>query len=94
VGGGLDERPAQVARALLGERAAQVALAGLVDARAEAGVAGEFPGRGEAVDVAELGGDRAGEHPADPGHGQKQRDVTVIGTESTQLVLAVADFTV
>jgi hypothetical protein len=32
VGGSLDERPAQVARALLGERAAQVAVAGLVDA--------------------------------------------------------------
>jgi hypothetical protein len=32
VRGGLDERPAQLARALLGERAAQVALARLVDA--------------------------------------------------------------
>jgi hypothetical protein len=42
VSGGLDERPAQVARSLLGERAAQVAFAGLVDAGAEACVAGEL----------------------------------------------------
>src|SRR6266542_4365579 len=31
VGGGLDQRPTEVARSLLGKRAAQVALAGLVD---------------------------------------------------------------
>jgi hypothetical protein len=37
VGGGLDQRPAEIARSLLGERATQVALAGLVDAGAEAG---------------------------------------------------------
>jgi hypothetical protein len=36
-------------------------------ARAGAGVAGELPRRGEGVDVADLGGDRVGEHPADPG---------------------------
>ena len=42
VGGGFDQRPAQILRPLFGERAAQVALAGLVDARAEAGVAGEL----------------------------------------------------
>jgi hypothetical protein len=40
VGGGLDERPAEIARALLGERAAQIAFAGLVDAWAEAAVDG------------------------------------------------------
>ena len=66
VGRGLHQRPAEIAWSLLGERAAQVALTGLVDARAEAGVAGEFARAGEAVDVAELGGDRVGEHPADP----------------------------
>src|SRR6266545_5865509 len=42
VRGGFDERPAEVARALLAEWPAQVALAGLVDARAEAAVAGEL----------------------------------------------------
>jgi hypothetical protein len=42
VGGGLDERPAQILGSLFGERAAQVALAGLVDARAEAAVAGQL----------------------------------------------------
>src|SRR5439155_26198213 len=72
VGGRFDERPAQVAGSLLGERAAQVALAGLVDARAEARVAGELARCGEAVDVAEFGGDRVGEHPADPGNGAGQ----------------------
>jgi len=35
--GRLDERPAQVAGAVLGERAAAVRLAGLVDPRAKAG---------------------------------------------------------
>ncbi len=39
VGGGLDERPAQIAGALFGERPTQVTLPGLVDARAEAAVA-------------------------------------------------------
>src|SRR6266496_5094932 len=94
VGGRLDERPAQIARSLLGERAAQVAFAGLVDARAEAGVAGELARGGEAVDVAELGGDRVGEHPADPGHGAEQRHVAVVGAEAAQLALAVVDLAV
>jgi hypothetical protein len=40
VGGCFDERPAEIARALLAEWPAQIALAGLVDARAEAAVAG------------------------------------------------------
>jgi hypothetical protein len=63
--GGLDERPPQVLRPLFGERAASIGLARLVDARAEAGVAGELARRVEAGDVAELGGDRVGEYPAD-----------------------------
>jgi hypothetical protein len=42
MGGGLDERPAEVARSLLGEWAAQVALAGLVDAWAKAAVTGQL----------------------------------------------------
>ena len=53
VGGGLDERPAQILRPLFGERAAQVAFAGLVDAWAEAALAGELARGGEAGDVAE-----------------------------------------
>src|SRR5207253_1990294 len=91
VGGGFDERPAQVARPLLREWAAQVTLAGLVDARAEAAVAGELARCGEAVDVAELGGDRVREHPADPGDGAEQRHVVVVGAEPAQLPFAVAD---
>src|SRR5919106_3930291 len=94
VGGGLDERPAQVAGTLLAERAAEVAFAGLVDAWAEAAVAGELARTGEAGDVAELGGDRVGEHPADPGHGAEQGDVAVLGAEAAQLALALADLAV
>src|SRR6266498_1297284 len=50
--------------------------------------------RGEAVDVADVGGDRVGEHPADSGHGAKQRHVAVVGTEPTQVALAVCDLAV
>ncbi len=42
VHGRLDQRPAQVAGAVLGQRAALVHLAGLLDARAQAGVADEL----------------------------------------------------
>jgi hypothetical protein len=49
VGGGFDERPAEVAGTLLAEWAAQVAYAGLVDAGAEADVAGELARGGERV---------------------------------------------
>jgi hypothetical protein len=56
MGGGFDERSAEIAGTLLAERAAQVAFAGLVDAGAEAAVAGEHAQPGEAVDVAEFGG--------------------------------------
>jgi hypothetical protein len=63
----------------------------LVDTRAEAAVAGELAQRGEAVDLAEFGGDRVGEHPADPRHGQEQQHVAVVGAEPAQLTLARAD---
>src|SRR6266511_930004 len=56
--GGLDQRPAQVARPVLAQRAAPVGLPGLVDARAEAGVADQLDRAREAGDVADLGGDR------------------------------------
>ena len=94
MGGGLNQGPAEVARSLFGERAAQVALARLVDARAEAGVAGQLARCREAADVAELGGDRVGEHPADPGHGAEQWHVAMLGPEATQLALAVIDLAV
>jgi hypothetical protein len=51
---GFEQRPAQVARALLGDRSAAIGPAGLVDARTEAGVAAELGWRGEAIDVADL----------------------------------------
>jgi hypothetical protein len=41
-----------------------------VDAWAEVAVTGEVARLGEAADVADLGGDRVGEQPADPGHRQ------------------------
>src|SRR5918996_2222992 len=94
VGGCLDEGPAKVAGSLLGERAAEVAFAGLVDAWAEAAVAGQLARRCKAADVAELGGDRVGEHPADPGDGAEQRDVAVLGAEAAQLALALVDLPV
>src|SRR6266540_7044739 len=57
-------------------------------------VAGELAWCGEAVDVAELGGDRVGEHPADPGDGAEQRHGAVVGAEPAQLALAAADLAV
>jgi hypothetical protein len=50
----LEQRTAQVARALLGDRAAPVAGAGQLDARAEPGVADQLGRRGEPLDVADL----------------------------------------
>ena len=44
VGGGIDERPAQVLRTVLGERAPVVPAARLADDRAESGVPGELLG--------------------------------------------------
>jgi hypothetical protein len=46
------------------------------------------------VDVAELGGDRVGEHPADAGHAAEQGDVAVGGAEPAQLALAGVDLIV
>ena len=51
---GLEEAPAQVARAVLGDRAAAVGGTRLDDAWAQAGVAAELGRRGEAFDVADL----------------------------------------
>jgi hypothetical protein len=66
----------------------------LVDARAEAGVAGELRGRREAVDVADLGSDRVGEHPADARDGEQQPHVAVVGAEPAQLRLAGRDLAI
>ena len=51
---GLEQRPTQVARALLGDRPAAVAGAGLVDTRTESGVAAELGRRRETRDVADF----------------------------------------
>src|SRR5882672_6713519 len=93
-GGGMgcfDVRPAEIVGPVFAERAAPIALTGLVDARAEAGVADQFAGACEAVDVADLGGERVGERPADPGAGEQQRNVAVLGTELAQLFGAGVD---
>jgi hypothetical protein len=66
----------------------------LIDARAEAGVADELSWRREAGDVADLGRDRVGEYPADPGYGQKQRHVVVVGAQPAQFSLAGRDLPV
>src|SRR5918996_5942253 len=94
VGCCFDEGPAEVAGSLLGERAAEVAFAGLVDAWAEARVAGQLARRCKAADVAELGSDGVGEHPADPGHGAGQGDVWVVGAQAAQLAFALVDLPV
>lgn len=75
-------------------RAATIGLPRLVHARAEPGVAGQFGRGGEAADVAELGGDRVGEDPADPGHAEQQWHVAVLGAEPAQLQLAAGDLPV
>src|SRR5215218_5482814 len=79
VQGGLEEAPAQIARAVLGDRAATVAGPGLDDARAQPGVAAELGRRGEPLDVADLRSDRKRVDPAEPGRGDQQRDVAMIG---------------
>jgi len=66
----------------------------LVDARAETRIAGQLARRGKAIDVADLGRDRVGEYPADPGDGAEQGDVAVVGAEAAQLALAVCDLAV
>jgi hypothetical protein len=91
---GFDQRPAQVAGPVLAERAAAVALAGLVDAWAEAAVAGQLARGGEAGDVADLGGDRVGEHPGDPGDRGQKRHVAMVGPEPPQRAFAGGDLLV
>src|SRR5664280_355342 len=66
VGSGLDERPAEVLRAVLGERPADVTVARLPDDWAQPGVPGQLLGAREAADVADLRGDRVGEERTDP----------------------------
>src|SRR3954453_280224 len=61
VGGCLDQRPAQVLRAVLGQRAAPVVSAGLVHRGAQPGVTDQLLRRGEPGDVADLGGDAVAE---------------------------------
>src|SRR2546427_1743734 len=87
----LDESPAQVIGPVLAQRPAPVALAGLLDPWAEAGVADQLGRARKAADLADLGGDREGEHPADPRTGHEQRDVPVLGAEGSQLALAARD---
>ena len=91
VGGGLDEGPAQVLRAVLGERTAIVAAARLADDRAQPGVPGELLGGREPGDVAELGGDRVPEHPGDSGDAHEQWDIRVIGASRLQVGRAPLD---
>src|SRR3954452_15684748 len=56
-----------------------------MDARAKAGVAAELGRRREPVDVADLRGDGERGDPADPGRGDQQRDVAVIGALALEL---------
>src|SRR5512144_546869 len=72
VHGRLEQRPAQVAGAVLAQGPAAIALAGLLDLGAKAGVAGELLGRGKPGDLADLGGDREAEQPADPGRAHQE----------------------
>src|SRR5271165_4235725 len=53
--------------------------------------AGELLWRWEALDLADLGGDREGEDPADPGHRQEQRDVWVLGVALLQAAVDLGD---
>src|SRR5215218_7515447 len=71
----LDKRPAQVVGAVLAQGPAAVCLPGLLDPGGKAAVADQLHRRSEAGDVADLGGDRVGEHPGDPGAGDKQGHV-------------------
>src|SRR5919201_4790123 len=92
--GGFDERPAQVVRSVLAQWAAPVAFSRLLDPGAEAGVAGQLARAREALDLADLGGDREREDPADPGDREQERDVSVVGAERAQLALAAVDLVV
>src|SRR5271157_5332884 len=91
VGGSLHQGPAQVLRPVLGQRSAEVAVARLAHDRAEARIASELLRTREAADIADLGRDCVGEKRADAGHGQQQRDVGVVGTETGELTSAIVD---
>ena len=54
VGGGFDQGPAQVRRAVLGEGSAPVLATGLADQWAQPGVPGELLGRGETATSAAI----------------------------------------
>ena len=58
------------------------------------GVAGELLRAGEALDLADLGGDREGQHPADPRGAHQQRDVGVIGVAGSKAAVGVVDLAV
>ena len=91
VGGGLDERPAQVLWAVLGERPPDVAVARLTDEWAQPRVPGELLGAREAADVADLRGDRVGEDRTDPWNRQEERDGGVVCAEPSEVRLSGVD---
>jgi hypothetical protein len=66
VGGGFDQRPAQVLRPVLRQWPTDIAVARLSNQRAQSGIPGELLGAGEPADVADLRGDRVGEDRTDP----------------------------
>jgi hypothetical protein len=68
-----------------------VFVAGLVHARTQAGVAAELFGGREAVDVADLGGNGQGQPPSDPGRGEQQRHVGVVGAAALELAVDLGD---
>src|SRR5262249_10213190 len=91
---GLDQRPAQIRRALLTEAPAPVDLARLAHPRAKARVADQLRRRAETPDLAQLGSDRVAQHPGDPGAGSQQPHVAVIGPKPTQRPLLRDDLLV
>src|SRR5664280_1588631 len=91
MGGGLDERPAQVLRTVLGERPADVTVARLPDEWAQPGVPGELLGAREAADLADLRGDRVGEDRTDPWERAEERDGGMVGAEPSEVRLAGVD---
>ena len=80
----LEHRPAQIAGAVLGKRAAAVLPPDWLT-RGQRRVAGQLGRIGEAVDVADLGGDRVGEDPADSRNGEQLGDVAMIGAGPPEL---------
>src|SRR2546426_1424319 len=91
VGGGLDERPAEVLRTVLGERPTDVAVPRLTDEWAEPGISGELLRAREPADVADLRGNRVRQDWTDPGDRQEEPDGGVVGAEPSQVRLAGVD---